>query len=229
MFMQSATFYRIESQPTSHPILPTMETVFQNNVSHLTHKFLPLVTIDLSKIRSDWNEKVHFIYYDDPDVDQITFAVRGGKYYDMKAKGWNGRYIPEEQIAYPTTPFTEYKPSLNNAFFNLNSYQMDGEKHLFDRVVTKNGCWDDYGETDWEFVSNYDEEVCQLKSRREEKYFGPYPIPIQNGFYGAYNMDGDPMYFIGQMDALDFNLNDCVFYLYYCPKYKLVTQLMQST
>lgn len=199
--MITVKFGKRVKTPTLHPVCPSAETVFADNIDENAEWFLPLLTVDLQAINPDWQGKAHFLYHEANREGGVTFKLDGDKYIYEGDYGFDGGDMAERDRY---TGFME--------MVTLDVPELT--------AVT---------ESDWpQAVYDAAEQVDQPLSYSNQ--FGHRPWWAQHDETPT-DPDGEPMLFIGQIRADDYSgeVADFDLYLFFSPKHRLVTQIDQST
>ncbi len=205
-----AKFFKLLNDPTPHKLGPEPEEVFGDNVAKNAKWFLPLLTVDLHEINPEWNGKAHFVYHEANREEGVTFQLENDHYiykgeYDFDEDGMAGREVKKGFIK--LVPIDVPELTEENQFdwltgVNQTIYEINEKEtgDIFEGIIAGNN------------------------------YFGLKPWWVQWDATPK-NPDGEPMQFIGQITAMEFSdeVGDKDIYLFYCPKYKMVTQIDQCT
>ena len=187
---------------TPHRICPPVEDVFAHDVDENAEWFLPLLTVDLKAINPDWSGKAHFLYNEANQEGGVTFKLNGDKYV------YEGNYDFDESEMNERDKGSGY----------VEMIELDVPE------LTKDN------QSDWTDIVYDAVQEAGDSSLGYSNMFGYRPWWAQNNETPK-NPDGASMLFVGQIRADDYSdeVTDKDLYLFFCPKYGMVTQIDQCT
>ncbi len=212
-------YYKFTQTVTPHIVLPDLDIGFNSRI-------LPLLQLNNLELDYKCNHPLHFFYWEDVTIDYLRFKynVSTSKKSDIEFLGINIENIAEFEdpvlINQLKDRGVEEKP-----FQYLEIINTEISNNI-PKVPNPETQTDDFKH--WEKIEKqkiYDVNLTM----KDSYYFGPYPLSVQNGFYFPKDSKGNDMSFIGQIQAMDFELADFTYYLFYSPKLDEAVQLMQMT
>lgn len=198
---EKVKFGKITKEETPHRICPVPEEVFFDKIDENAEWFLPLLSVDASKINPEWQGNLHFVYNEANQEGGVTFKLNDNKYvyegsYDFDDGGMNER-------------------EKNEGFVELVEVEVP--------QLTEDNKWD------WtDDVTKAGKALGHSVLYCNQ--FGSAPWWAQSD-ETPLDPDGEKMTFVGQIRADDYSdeVADKDLYLFYSPKHQLVVQIDQCT
>lgn len=226
--MRTVQFGKPSTQPTPYAVAPPLDAVFTAPTKRQKRMFLPILTVDLSCVRSDWEGVLHFIYYEVGAGRELRFRVRDAKYEyegdygecDAALRGVEGPWktghvelvgvsVPERHEPWTVDPSVE---SMANRIWDDSSRWANIKSEY----------------KYWETLDAMAKAIDPALST--EMMFGGEPRWTQSD-ETPLGEDGKPMQFIGQLkaSALSESLVDYDMFLFFSREERSVVQIVQVT
>ena len=198
---EKVKFGKIVLAETPNKVCPAPSNVFLENVDENSEWFLPLLTVNLNNIKPEWTGILHFVYHEANFPDGITFKVKDNKYIYEGQYNFDEGGMSERDKKNGFVEFVEMEISSL-----IHSNQPEWIDEFYEKCKT------------------IDNEIRYCNK------FGSNPYWTQSDETPK-DTEGNDMIFIGQIRADDYSdeVADKDLYLFYSPKYQIVTQIDQCT
>jgi hypothetical protein len=218
-------FARLSQTPTVFRVHPKLEDVFSpGEVSRCAKFFRPALTVDLSRVRPSWSGLAHILYYEPGQDKPSRFRVDGDHYMYLGDFTECDSTLEVEQNVPSKAPYVELVsaevPLFDNAW-TATPRAIKRSRLVFEEHKRLDQYWTTLsemaGDTDFWWDST-------------DFFFGHTPHWTQHD-QTPRDPDGRPMDFVGQLraDYLTDHAADFDCYLFYSPRYRIVSQVLQMT